>query len=165
MLPLTFFCTQFNAQQLLFNEFLNITHIFDVIHNYINIAVYGVFFFCLFEFICNSTFAPNTASLSRLLFNGSYLSRFSINVSVCSFITILYFNHLVQKYWKLDFLPYGTNILHHNFSVECSKKNLLEYIKIATDEFTVLIWKVRSYHIKYIGDDSFAIQRGNRLNF
>ncbi len=39
MPPLTF-CTQFNTQQLLFEEFFNITRIFGIIHSYINIAVY-----------------------------------------------------------------------------------------------------------------------------
>ncbi len=55
--------------------------IFGVFYNYINIAVYGVFFFCLSELICNSPFATNIASLSRLPISGSYLSKFSINIS------------------------------------------------------------------------------------
>ncbi len=64
MLPLFLFYTQFNARQLLFKAFFNIARIFGVIHNYINIVVYGIFFFCLPELICDSRFAPNRASLS-----------------------------------------------------------------------------------------------------
>ncbi len=42
----------------------------------------------------------------------------------------------------------------------------MEYgIKIATNKFTELIWEVRSRNVKYIGDDSFADQQGNWLNF
>ncbi len=44
------------------------------------------------------------------------------------------------KMLKTRFFPCGTNILHHNFSVESSLNNLTEYsIKIATYKFTVLI--------------------------
>ncbi len=55
--------------------------VFGVVHNYINVVVYGVFLFCLSKLIRNSPFAKNTASLSRLPINASYLSRFSINIS------------------------------------------------------------------------------------
>ncbi len=37
-------------------------------------------------------------------------------------------------------------------------------IKIATNKFTVRIWKLHSHHLKYTGDDSFAIQQGNQCN-
>ncbi len=101
------FCIQFNAQQLLLEEFFNITYIFGVIHNYINIAVYGIFFFSLSELSCNSHFAPNTASLLRLPTSGSYLFRFSINISCLSIMYIFSIDfrasiHVVQSF--LSFL-------------------------------------------------------------
>ncbi len=71
----------FNAEQLLYEAFFNLTHIFCVIHNCINNEVYSVFFICLSELINDSPFAPNMASLSRLLINASYSSMF-LSISV-----------------------------------------------------------------------------------
>ncbi len=49
--------------------------------NYINIAVYGVFFYCPSNRIRDSPFAANLVSLPHLPFNTSYASSISINIS------------------------------------------------------------------------------------
>ncbi len=54
--------------------------------------------------ICGSPFAPNTASLSHLLISGSYLSRFSINISGkhMSEYSRLQFKKLLWKFHKIS---------------------------------------------------------------
>ncbi len=67
---------------LIWDEIKNFPFIsFPVIRNYINIAVYGVFFYCPSNRIRDSPFAANLALLPRLPISPSYASSTSINIS------------------------------------------------------------------------------------
>ncbi len=101
---------------LIWDELQNFSFIrFWVIHNYINIAVCGVFFFCLTELTHDSPFDPNTAPPSPLLIDASYLSRLSINISVYTSVRMeaSFCAHTDTEFQNI------TSVLHHNKQTGC----------------------------------------------